>query len=451
MTIRRDLAARNPAAYLTDLATSVSNLTGRLAGAGRRDEALVAAEEAVTIRRDLAARNPAAYLTDLAASVDNLANHLAEAGRQEEALRIFEVVGESLKPGARAELLIVRVAWRRSHDDQAAIDDLRDAAAAAEEEPDRGWAGRARRAVRAGAKAAGSSAELADLPTWATAELPESIMTMLKDWLAAADWAQQEEFLRTSNAELLTAEGRDALSLMTALYPELAELTNLSSILAEIASRGGDAVLAELGTVHGHLKLVQDWLATSTWTESQDFLAAHPELIADPRTVDVLRAYSGDPVIARHIAIVRLCQRMPLAEVYDLATDVSMAVDAAVDASDAGDRATLADIWAVAPNLSRTPFAGPYLAAVHIVLQDSLKRDAEEVNERIDTSRLMDIAAEQGTDAQRTAGSARLRRLARKQPSHAESLGRLAEILAAGPASSESQGTADTLRFSQQG
>jgi Tetratricopeptide repeat len=448
VSIRRDLAGRNPAAYLPGLATSVSNLAGRLAEAERQDEALVAAEEAVSIRRDLAGRNPAAYLPDLATSVGNLANQLAEAGRQEEALRIFEAVGESLRPGARAELLIGRFAWRRSHGDQAAIDDLRDAAAAAEEELDRGWAGRARRAVRAGAEGAGSSAELADLPAWATAELPESIMTMLNGWLAAADWAQQEEFLRTSNAGLLTPESRDALLLTTALYPDLAKLTNLSSILAEIASRGVDAVLAELGAAHGHVKLVHDWLATSTWTESRDFLAAHPELIADLRTVDVLRAYSGDPVIDQHVAVVRLCQRMPLAEVYDLAADVSMAVDAATDAAEAGDRATLTDIWAVAPNLGLTPFAGPYLAAIHMVLQDSPKRDAEEGNEPIDASRLMEIAAEQGTDAQRAAGSARLRRLARKQPSHAESLNRLAEILAAGPASSESQGTTDTVTAS---
>jgi len=42
----------------------------------------------------------------------------------------------------------------------------------------------------------------------------------------------------------------------------------------------------------------------------------------------------------------------------------------------------------------------------------------------------MEIAAEQGTEAQRTAGSARLRRLARNQPRFAESVGRLAEILA---------------------
>ena len=420
----------------------MSNLAGRLAGAGLRDEALVAAQEAVGLYRDLARANAAAYLPGLAASVDNLANHLAEAGRQEEALRIFETVGESLRPGARAELLIGRFAWRRNHDDQAAIGDLRDAAAAAEEEPDRGWAGRARRAVRAGAEAAGSSAELVDLPTWATAELPESIMTMLSDWLAAADWAQQEEFLRTSNAELLTPQGRDALSLTTAVYPELAELTNLSRVLAEIASRGVDAVLAELGAAHGHLKLIKDWLATSTWTESQDFLAAHPELIADSRTVDVLRAYSGDPVIARHIAIVRLCQRMPLAEIYDLATDVSRGGGRGHGCRRGQrpgqpSRTSGRSHRILAARRLPVRTSRPYTWCSRIPPKSRLLRKATNASTQ---SRLMEIAAEQGTDAQRAAGSARLRRLARKQPSHAQSLGRLAEILAAGPASSREPG-----------
>jgi hypothetical protein len=39
-----------------------------------------------------------------------------------------------------------------------------------------------------------------------------------------------------------------------------------------------------------------------------------------------------DPVIAQHLAIIRLCRRTPPGEVYDLVTDVSMAVDVAMAA-----------------------------------------------------------------------------------------------------------------------
>ena len=438
----RELARANPAAYLPDLATAVNNLAVGLADAGRREEALEAAQEAVAIRRELARANPAAYLPNLAMAVNNLAVGLAAAGRREEALQVFETAGESLSPGAWAELLVSRFGWRRGHADQEATDDLLNAAIAADAEADPAWAGRARRAVRAAAEAADVTAKPTRLPTWATAQAPESVVALLSAWLAAADWAQQEDFLRTSSAKLLTPEGQEVLSLTAALYPELAKFANLSSILAEIASRGVDPVLADLGAAHRHLDLVQNWLATATWTESQDFLAAHPELITDSRTVGVLIARSGDPVIAQHAAIIRLCQRMSIAEVYDLVTDVSMAVDAAIAAAEAGDDAILADIWTAAPDLARTPFAAPYLMAVHMVLQESPEHDVGEGDKGSDPARLIEIAAAQGTEAQRAAGSARLRRLARNQPRCAESAGRLAEILASGSASSENQATA---------
>src|SRR6478735_7156011 len=46
VTIRRQLATANPAAHEPDLAASLTNLTVRLAEAGRRPEALAAIEEA---------------------------------------------------------------------------------------------------------------------------------------------------------------------------------------------------------------------------------------------------------------------------------------------------------------------------------------------------------------------------------------------------------------------
>ena len=86
VTIRRQLAEANPAAYLPDLAMSLNNLASRLGEVGRRDEALAVAQEAVTIRRQLAEANPAAYLRDLAMSLNNLASRLGEVGRRDEAL-----------------------------------------------------------------------------------------------------------------------------------------------------------------------------------------------------------------------------------------------------------------------------------------------------------------------------------------------------------------------------
>ncbi|MEU9522805.1 tetratricopeptide repeat protein [Streptomyces sp. NPDC048224] len=82
----KQLAAGHPAAYEPGLATSLSNLGIRLAEAGRRGEALTAAEEAGEIWRRLAQDNPAAYEPSLAGSLTNLGIRLAEAGRHDEAM-----------------------------------------------------------------------------------------------------------------------------------------------------------------------------------------------------------------------------------------------------------------------------------------------------------------------------------------------------------------------------
>ena len=62
--IRRQLAQSNPEAFLPDLAMSLNNLGNRLSDLGRRDDALVPAQEAVDIRRQLAQSNPEAFLPD---------------------------------------------------------------------------------------------------------------------------------------------------------------------------------------------------------------------------------------------------------------------------------------------------------------------------------------------------------------------------------------------------
>ena len=86
VTIRRQLAEANPDAYLPGLAAALNNLGIRLAEAGQRQAALAPAQEAVTIRRQLAAANPDAYLPGLAAALDNLGNQLAGAGQRQAAL-----------------------------------------------------------------------------------------------------------------------------------------------------------------------------------------------------------------------------------------------------------------------------------------------------------------------------------------------------------------------------
>jgi tetratricopeptide (TPR) repeat protein len=68
------------------LAAELITFGVRLASVGRRAEALITAQQAVTLHQELAALNRDVYLPNLAASVHNLAVDLAEAGRRAEAL-----------------------------------------------------------------------------------------------------------------------------------------------------------------------------------------------------------------------------------------------------------------------------------------------------------------------------------------------------------------------------
>ncbi|MFJ9351732.1 hypothetical protein, partial [Streptomyces sp. NPDC101237] len=74
-------AAENPAAHEPGLATFLSNLSIQLSQAGRPEEALTTAQEAVQIKRRLAAENPAAHEPGLATFLSNLSIQLSQAGR----------------------------------------------------------------------------------------------------------------------------------------------------------------------------------------------------------------------------------------------------------------------------------------------------------------------------------------------------------------------------------
>jgi hypothetical protein len=88
--IYRELAEARPEAFRPDLAGSLHNLANRLAGVGRREDALAAGEEAAGIYRELVTARPEAFRPDLAMSLNDLANRLADLGRWEDALAAIE-------------------------------------------------------------------------------------------------------------------------------------------------------------------------------------------------------------------------------------------------------------------------------------------------------------------------------------------------------------------------
>ncbi|MGH3204608.1 MAG: tetratricopeptide repeat protein [Streptosporangiaceae bacterium] len=67
--VRRARFGVRPDAFRPHLATSLNNLAARLAGLGRREDALGVIQEAVIIRRELAVRRPDAYQQQLEQSL----------------------------------------------------------------------------------------------------------------------------------------------------------------------------------------------------------------------------------------------------------------------------------------------------------------------------------------------------------------------------------------------
>jgi tetratricopeptide (TPR) repeat protein len=110
VAIHRALAKRDEA-FRADLASALTSLSGRLADLGRAEEAFAAAEEAVGLLRDLAAGHREEFQPYLAASLGNLGNRLADLGRAtdaavtaDEAASLFRAMAAA-RPGAfRADL-----------------------------------------------------------------------------------------------------------------------------------------------------------------------------------------------------------------------------------------------------------------------------------------------------------------------------------------------------------
>jgi hypothetical protein len=83
--IRRKLSSTRPEAYLPHLARSLNNFSKRLSDLGRREEALLAIEEAVEILHPFFDRHPKAYAEWAEAMLDNLRQCSAEVDREPDA------------------------------------------------------------------------------------------------------------------------------------------------------------------------------------------------------------------------------------------------------------------------------------------------------------------------------------------------------------------------------
>ncbi|MEU1480958.1 tetratricopeptide repeat protein, partial [Streptomyces sp. NPDC005760] len=427
----RTLAQANPAAFLPDLAGSLNNLSNRQSDTGDRDAALTSITEAVDIRRTLAQANPAAFLPELAGSLNNLSVQQSEAGDHDDALRTYDQVISELPTGPQAELLVSRARWRHLRDDHTgAASDLLSAAQRADEITESAWTGRSRRAVRQLTEELGRHVlarqalepKLPDLPAWSKDELPPETISRINGWLSARSWPEQETFIQQSYPLLAAPEGRAALDLTRALYPEATGLNYLAAILDAAQERGRDQVLEELRETNARSDLVYEWLATATWPEDLEFLRSHPQLTDDPAVRELLISQWDDPAARQHLGILQLTDHLPAPDIYDAITDPTTAVDTAMEFIEQGRPDALLPLFLASPTLTQMPFVSPYLLSVYTVFSAP---DTDSPS----PADLIREAAAQGSEVQRGAGAARLRRLAQRRPDHATTLLQLATAL----------------------
>ncbi|KDQ13880.1 hypothetical protein BOTBODRAFT_362797 [Botryobasidium botryosum FD-172 SS1] len=88
--ICRQLTEDRPAIFGPDLARCLNNLSHRLTDLGNRDGAFTAIQESVALFRQFAEGHPAAFNPDLAMSLNNLSGRLSDLGQREGALTAIQ-------------------------------------------------------------------------------------------------------------------------------------------------------------------------------------------------------------------------------------------------------------------------------------------------------------------------------------------------------------------------
>ena len=245
-----------------------NNLAIRLSAVGERDEALVAAREAVELYRGLAEASPAAYTPDLAGSLNNLAAFLSAVGEQDSALETFVEGFDGFSPAVRARLLLARATWR---DDDGEAGDVVAAAREADATDDPVLLGPVRRMIARVITDAGLSDT--GLPRWATVD-SESTISRIEGWLECSDLAQRVAFLEAQWSSPSASE-KETLAALAELYVDLPPVAALAALVERIADEGIQAVATDLRIHHRAQLLARDWREAHVSGIGASFLREH--------------------------------------------------------------------------------------------------------------------------------------------------------------------------------
>lgn len=131
--------------------------------------------------------------------------------------------------------------------------------------------------------------KLAGLPTWATAQLPESHLNLVNAIGHAPDWPAVRAVLDDNRDLFNTPALTNSLEVLQALHPGDTALDMVIRVLSEIKQSDLDEYFDQQQALHTSRVLLQDWLVTETWSESADFYRAHKAALTTDECKRVLR------------------------------------------------------------------------------------------------------------------------------------------------------------------
>ena len=149
-----------------------------------------------------------------------------------------------------------------------------------------------------------------DLPIWATAPIPDDHVELVNAVASAIGWPDRQAVITTHRELFTAAEFRTTLHALSGLYPTNPIPRQQLGLLDEIDESSLDAVVARHRADHDRQALLNSWINTPTWTESQAYLAEHrAELLAD--AVVELLASTDDDTARQHHTILALTAALP--------------------------------------------------------------------------------------------------------------------------------------------
>ena len=349
--------AHEPAAKVVPL---LERLAERNRLLGDRPGALEAIEEAVTLYRALAQATPAVYTPNLATSLNNLSNRLADAGADpgDAETRWLDAITAMPQPVARAELQILYAAHLRGANAARSAKLLVDAASTLDhvvldnaDRSTRVMVPRARQRLRHLAMsmaADGPVSVLEGLPAWASTSIPDSCMELVNSLGGSAGPHAHHLALEKHQATLQSPALSNWLDIIDALHPGHTGTAAARRLGHEVNERGSAAVLAELTDITTRIDLLAGWIDTVSWNASREYHKLHKEQLHHPITRTLL-TLAGSAAAQLHHAILVVAEELGIEAAYAIVTDLDKAEEEALRAIDNGELALLAGIFSSSP------------------------------------------------------------------------------------------------------